>query len=121
VLDHVATFDVALLPEVTEYASPLKLLDYFAASRAVLAPDRANLREVVTSGENALLFDPDREGDFDEKLRTLVASPLMREWLGVAGRATIEKLGLTWDHNAQRVVAAFEAAIAARRREVVPR
>src|SRR5262249_28291230 len=39
VLAHVAAFDVALLPEVTEYASPLKLLDYFAAGRAVVAPD----------------------------------------------------------------------------------
>jgi len=114
VLDLVAAFDVALLPEVTPYASPLKLLDYFAAGRAALAPDRPNLREVIVDGENGLLFDPERAGAFEEKLGALAASSELRARLGAAGRATIERLGLTWDRNAQRVAALVEAARARR-------
>lgn len=114
VLDVVAAFDVALLPEVTEYASPLKLLDYFAAGRAALLPDRANLREVIRDGENGVLFDPRDDGDFGRKLAALVADPAARARLGAAGRATLALRGLTWDCNAARVVAAFEAARARR-------
>ena len=111
VLAHVAAFDVALLPEVTEYASPLKLLDYFAAGRAVLAPDRANLREVVEPGENALLFEVAPEGSsdgtFDAALERLAASPELRAKIGAAGRETLSRRGLTWDANAAKVVARF--------------
>ena len=107
-LAHVAAFDVAILPEVTEYAAPLKLLDYLAAGRAVVAPDRANLREVLADGENAQLFDPAREGAFDEALERVAAAPELRARLGAKGRATIDRLGLTWDANAARVVSLFE-------------
>ncbi len=116
VLDTVAAFDVALLPEVTEYASPLKLLDYFAASRAALVPNRPNLREVVRDGENGVLFDPSNDADFSARLAALVADPVVRARIGAAGRATIDALGLTWDHNAARVVAEFEALRARRER-----
>jgi len=115
VIDHVAAFDVALLPETPEYASPLKLLDYLAAGRALLAPDRRNLREVISDGENGLLFDPERPSAFDEKLAALAASSERRERLGAAARATIDRLGLTWDRNAARVVALFAAEIERRR------
>ncbi len=114
VLDAVAAFDVALLPEVTEYASPLKLLDYFAAARAVLVPDRPNLREVIVDGENGVLFDPADDGSFAVRLAELVAAPERRARLGAAGRATIDRLGLTWDRNAERVVAELTAAVARR-------
>ncbi len=123
VLAHVAAFDVALLPEVTEYASPLKLLDYFAAGRAVVAPDRANLREVVEPGGNALLFEVAPEGSsggssggapegasdgaFDAALEKLAASPELRARIGAAGRSTLARHGLTWDANAAKVVARF--------------
>jgi len=109
VVDVVAAFDVALLPEATEYASPLKLLDYFAAARASLLPDRPNLREVIEDGRNGLLFDPRDDGDFTAKLARLVGDEALRRRLGGEGRATIERLGLTWDANARRVVAGFEA------------
>ena len=107
VLAHVAAFDVALLPEVTEYASPLKLLDYLAAGRAVLAPDRANLREVVEPDRDALLFDAAAPEAFDAALERLAASPELREKIGAAGRSTLLRHGLTWDGNAAKVVARF--------------
>jgi glycosyltransferase involved in cell wall biosynthesis len=104
---------------VTEYASPLKLLDYFAAGRAVVAPDRANLREVVEPGGNALLFEvaaagssggaPEgsSDGAFDAALEKLAASPELRARIGAAGRSTLARHGLTWDANAAKVVARF--------------
>ena len=106
---HVAHFDVALITETPIYASPLKLLDYLAEGRAVLAPNRPNLREVLEHEQNALLFDPDDESDFRAQLERLLDEPALRERLGAAARATIDERGLTWAANAERVVRRFQS------------
>lgn len=101
---HVAAFDVALQPQVVGYASPLKLFEYLALGRAILAPDCPNIREVLADGENAVLFDPDDPTDFERKLEALCADAARRARLGANARATIARRGLTWEANARRVV-----------------
>lgn len=98
---HVAAFDIALVPGVTPYASPLKLFEYMALGKAILAVDSANIREVLTHGENAWLFAPDH---FAEGLAGLAADAAMRGRLGAAAQARVEEGGFTWDRNAARIV-----------------
>lgn len=56
VADHIRAFDIALIPGVTEYASPLKLFEYLYLRRAIVAPDIPNIREILKDGENTMLF-----------------------------------------------------------------
>jgi glycosyltransferase involved in cell wall biosynthesis len=104
---HVAAFDVALQPDVTDYASPLKLFEYMGLAKAVVAPARANIREVLQDAGNALLFDPDREGSFEEALSRMVADEGLRRRLGEAALQTVRDRRLTWDGNAERVETLF--------------
>jgi len=104
---HVAAFDVALQPDVTDYASPLKLFEYMGLAKAIVAPARRNIREVLTDGANALLFEPDREGSFEEALARMVADPALRARLGAAALRTVQDRRLTWDGNAERVETLF--------------
>src|SRR5690606_10742188 len=53
----VAAFDIALQPDVVPYASPLKLFEYMILGCAIVAPDTPNIREVLTDGDGAALFD----------------------------------------------------------------
>jgi glycosyltransferase involved in cell wall biosynthesis len=98
-------FDVALQPDVTEYASPLKLFEYLYVGLAVVAPDTRNIREVLRDGENAVLFDPGAAGGFQAALDRLVRDPQLRERLAQAAHRTVVERDLTWDGNARRVVA----------------
>ncbi|BCX17474.1 MAG: glycosyl transferase family 1 [Geminicoccaceae bacterium] len=93
-------FDIALQPAVVDYASPLKLVEYMALGRAILAPDSANIREVLRHGESAWLVPPD---GLHAGLDRLARDPALRAALGRAARATVEARGLTWDANARRV------------------
>ncbi|PQA88015.1 glycosyltransferase family 4 protein [Hyphococcus luteus] len=102
---HLAAFDIALQPAVTDYASPLKLFEYMAQGRAVLAPDQANIREVLTHGEDALLFP---EGGFETALAALAQSGALRQRLGAAARETLIRRDFTWAGNARRVEAIAE-------------
>ena len=48
----------------THFTSPLKLFEYMAAGRAIVASDLPAIREVLRDGENALLVTPgDAERD----------------------------------------------------------
>ncbi len=101
--DAVAAFDVALQPKVTSYASPLKIFDYMAASRAIVAPDQPNIREILTHNETALLFDPADPQAMWQAIATLVADPALRDRLGRAARAALERHDYTWAGNARRI------------------
>ena len=102
---HVAAFDIALQPAVTPYASPLKLFEYLALGKAIVAPRLPNIEEVLRDDDNAMLFDPDDRGSFARVLTALSADPALRARLATRARATIEDLGLTWRANALRVTA----------------
>jgi glycosyltransferase involved in cell wall biosynthesis len=101
----VAGFDIALQPRVVAYASPLKLFEYMAAGKAIVAPDQPNIREVLLDGETALLFDPAEPDTMWIAIRRLAADPLLRGRLGAAASAEVTRRGYTWRANAERVVA----------------
>ena len=105
---HVAAFDIALQPAVVDYASPLKLFEYLALGKAVVAPRQSNLEEVLTDGVNALLFDPASDGGLKHALQRLCEDGALRERIAAGARASITGQGLTWRGNAQRVVALAE-------------
>jgi glycosyltransferase involved in cell wall biosynthesis len=105
----VTGFDIALQPRVVDYASPLKIFDYMAAGRAIVAPDQENIREILRDGETALLFDPSRPEAMWQAIARLAGDAGLRHRLGAAARAEIVRRDFTWAGNARRV-AGFVAA-----------
>ncbi len=101
--DYIAAFDIALQPAVTAYASPLKIFEYMALGKAIIAPDSANIREVLKDGEDAALFLQDDDAAFDKALLKLVDDASLRARLGAAARASLIRQDLTWAGNARRV------------------
>lgn len=100
----VAGFDIALQPRVVDYASPLKIFEYMAAGRAIVAPDQENIREILSDGETALLFDPSRPEAMWQAILRLAGDADLRHRLGAAAAAEIARRDLTWSGNARRVV-----------------
>ncbi len=103
IADVISAFDVALQPAVVPYASPLKLFEYMALGKAIIAPTTLNIREILTDGENALLFDPASSGAFEDCLVTLCQDKNMRRRLGEAAQGTIVERRLTWEENVRRI------------------
>ena len=101
---HVAAFDVAIQPAATDYACPMKIPEYMAAGKPVIAPDQPNIRELVGHEVTGLLF---RVGDVESMARAierLVADPDTRRSLGDAARRHVRDEGLTWRANAERIL-----------------
>lgn len=108
---YIRAFHIALQPGVTKYASPIKLFEYMAHSKAIVAPNQENIREILADGENALLFDPNLEGSLWRAIERLCFDQELRERLGHAARQTVCDQNFTWNFNALRVT---EIAVALR-------
>jgi glycosyltransferase involved in cell wall biosynthesis len=104
VAHHVAAMDVAVVAsDRTGVASPMKLLEYMAMERAIAAPAIPNIQDVVTQGEDGLLFAPGDVVSLAECLRRLATDAALRERLGRAARRTVLERR-NWRRNAEEVV-----------------
>jgi glycosyltransferase involved in cell wall biosynthesis len=110
---HVAALDIALQPRATAYACPMKLIEYMAMGRCIVAPDQPNIRELLSDGMNARLFPPGDYRSLVQVVSELMDAPAERSTLGRNARRTVVERDLTWRGNAARALALL--------REEVPR
>jgi len=101
---YVAAMDVAVQPDVTEYASPIKLFEYLAMGRPVIAPRRDNITEVVVEGEQALLFEPGDTDGLADCIERAWRDADLRRRLARQAVALVEARGYYWDGNARKVL-----------------
>lgn len=105
----VAAMDITVSPRATYYSSPMKILEYMAMAKTVLAPDMANIRDLIAPGEDGVLFTAEEPSALATRLDELRRDAALRVRLGQAARAKI-LAERTWRHNAQAVVRLFEGA-----------
>ncbi|HYM32598.1 MAG TPA: glycosyltransferase, partial [Candidatus Cybelea sp.] len=117
IIDHIAAFDVALQPDVVAYASPLKVFEYMALGRAIVAPATPNIREVLSDGVDAVLFDPAEPDGFRSALARLCDDGELRARVGRAAAASVRSRDFTWAGNARRVVESVRPLVDRRGRE----
>ncbi len=107
-----AACDVLLMPyqprvaassggDIGRYLSPMKMFEYLACGRPVLASALPVLQEVLNE-TNAILLPPENPQPWADTLRMLAKNPAQRMALGAAGRATAEQH--TWEARARQVV-----------------
>lgn len=105
---YLSAFDVCALPllwtpHFAYYASPLKLFEYMASRRPILATDLPSNAEVVVDGESALLVPP---GDVDAMaaaIRRLKDDANLRQRLA-DNAYTIVMAQYTWDARAKEIL-----------------
>jgi glycosyltransferase involved in cell wall biosynthesis len=105
---HLAVVDVAVAPyRAVEnfYFSPLKLYEYLAAGRAVVASDIGQIAEVIHHGENGYLVPAEDEGALARALLRLVDDGVLRA--GLTRRSTQGLM--SWRDTARRVIAIAQA------------
>jgi glycosyltransferase involved in cell wall biosynthesis len=107
---RLAGMDVLVLPNTgthvsARYTSPLKLFEYMAAGRPIVASDLPALREVLKDDENALLVEPGDAGRMAEAIERLLADASLASRL--AGAAWRDVQAYRWESRAERLEALF--------------
>lgn len=106
-------FDVLLAPyqtsvsvhgsrpgNIAPWMSPLKVFEYMAAGKAIVASDLPVLREVLRHRENSMLCGPDDVDAWVSTLEYLAESASVRKDLGSAARAEFERK-YSWSSRAR--------------------
>ncbi len=109
-------FHVALLPvqpevknnfgttDTAENISPLKLFEYMASGLPILASDLPSIREVLTTGKNAILLPPSDELAWLRSLEMLRDNKALRKRLGEKAQKDFLR-NYTWEARATKVLA----------------
>jgi glycosyltransferase involved in cell wall biosynthesis len=107
--DYVALFDVAVMPHSNDYGSPMKIAEYMAAGKAVVAPRLGPIEDMVRDGHTGVLFDPGDVQALGAAVAGLLSDPERRRAVGQAARQEVER-ALNWDVVAARVLALAKEA-----------
>jgi glycosyltransferase involved in cell wall biosynthesis len=102
---YVATMDImlALYPKLDFfYYSPLKLFEYMAAGKPVVATGMGQIKQVIEDGKNGFIFAPGSMTECVEKTVQLIENTPLRKRLGRAARETMVN-EYTWYRAAQKI------------------
>jgi glycosyltransferase involved in cell wall biosynthesis len=87
---------------ISDYASPMKLFEYMAAGRAIVATRFPSVTEVLRDGETGVLVPPDDPAALRDAVVGLAGDPVRAARLGAAARAAVEPH--TWLRRARRIL-----------------
>lgn len=108
-----ASIDVAAAPYPalgSFYFSPLKIYEYMAARRAIVASDIGQIGSLVEHGVHGLLCPPGDPGALATAILRFHDDPDLRRRLGLSARETI-LANHTWDQVVSRTLAAAGLAL----------
>jgi len=102
--EYIDAFDIALQPRVTSYACPMKIIEYLAMGKVIIAPDQENIRDILIDQENAILFDPGDMCDLNIKIQSIINKSEFKKELSKNALETIIGKKLIWTENAGKAI-----------------
>jgi glycosyltransferase involved in cell wall biosynthesis len=108
---HLAAARVLALPNPasaisTRFTSPLKLFEYMASGRPIVATDLPAIREVLRDGENALLVEPGNSAAMADAIQRLLQDDGLAARLGRAAYQAAPEY--SWARRAERLESLLE-------------
>lgn len=109
---YINAMDVATAPMIALRGpvSPLKLFDYWACARPVVASDLPDVAPLIRDSRGGIAVPPEEPGALARAVSELLADEARRRALGTAGRRFVEARH-SWAHIAERAEQLFAAAI----------
>jgi glycosyltransferase involved in cell wall biosynthesis len=102
----VAAMDIGVLLDSNAYGSPMKVFEYWAMGKAVIAPSVRPVLEILRDGETGLLIAPGDAAAMAAHILQLAADRSERKRLGEAGRRHVLSTH-TWKENAEKILESY--------------
>lgn len=101
VFDYIEVMDITVMAASNWYGSPVKIFEYGAMRKPIVAPGNGPVKEVITAEQDGLLVE--NEFDLVKHLRRLIEQPALREQLADSFHHKVIQEH-TWQRNAERVL-----------------
>jgi glycosyltransferase involved in cell wall biosynthesis len=96
---------------VRQGCCPIKLLEYMAASKPIVAPRLPVVRELLTDGETAVLYKPEKPARLAEALERILADPEFAAEIGRKARIRVQE-AFTWAQHGSRLQTLYRELLA---------
>lgn len=96
-------FDIAIMPDSNPFGSPMKIFEYMAMGKPVVAPAYGPILEIITHRETGFLFKPKDKDDCLGAIQRLIENPDLKNQLGRTARHLVLTKH-TWQHNVEKIL-----------------
>jgi glycosyltransferase involved in cell wall biosynthesis len=104
-MEHLGLMDLVFSPykgDYLFYGSSMKIIEYMAAGKPVIATALGQIKELIHHGCNGMLFDWQEYETLEALFQKLIENKELRLKLGNSARETIAN-GWTWKHQALKI------------------
>ena len=103
-LQYIEIADVLVLPnsakdKMSLYTSPIKMFEYMASKRPIVASDLPSIKETLSDQDNAILFTPDDPKDLANKIHNVLTNDCSK----LVRRALNDVEPYTWNKRAKNI------------------
>jgi glycosyltransferase involved in cell wall biosynthesis len=103
-IQYVNKADILFLPnsakdKMSFYTSPIKLFEYMAAKRPIIASNIPSICEILENKKNSILFEPDNSKDLADKINWV----LENDCNDIVNQAFDDVQEYTWDIRARKI------------------
>ena len=110
---YLAASDVLVMPYTSrmtirggtnarDFTSPIKLFEYMASGRPIVATSLPSICEILEDGVNAVLVAPDSELSISEGIKKVLGDPGLAS--RISERAASDVRGYTWEARAKKLL-----------------
>lgn len=96
----IAAMDIAVLPKTNDYGCPMKVIEYMAMGKCIVAPDQPVIRELLEDKVSAYLFTPDDSEALKRVLLEAIYDPSSRAFFGARAHDVARGRNFLWSRNA---------------------
>lgn len=96
---YISMMNICVIVQHADYTSPVKLFEYMAMGKPIVAPDMENIQEIVTNAKNAFLFTPNDENELECKINMIIKNEDIRNAIGEEAQKKV-MANYTWHKNA---------------------
>ena len=100
---YLSAMNFGILPDSNEYGSPMKLFEFMAMEKGMVAPDFSPVDEVVKDNETSWLFPANDRKACIAKVFEVAQNEEAQLKVGKAARKYIEN-ERQWKHNAEQII-----------------
>lgn len=113
VFAHIDAMDICLLPNTKWYCSPIKIFEYGAMGKAIIASHHAAVLDVMEPDLDGLIIPPSVEA-LTDALRKLLPKPALRQRYATHFQEKVLSEH-TWKANAEQAIALAQASLQSQR------
>jgi glycosyltransferase involved in cell wall biosynthesis len=105
--NYINAMDITILPDSNTYGSPMKIFEYMAMKKAIIAPDVEPVREIMAHNSTGLIIDRSHAFQLSTAIKDLVTNKSKRDLLSENALEYVV-LNHTWTENAKKILAVYD-------------